>query len=87
MNKTLCDLYDGQLLPREHLPQSSDYTEALHEESQAVIALEKHLGPEKGLLETVLNHVFDRTSFEIDDAFCQGFRIAFQLAAEAFLES
>lgn len=33
----------------------------------------------------MLNHVFDRTSIEIEDAFCQGFRVAFLLAAEAFL--
>ena len=42
-------------------------------------------GAGKKLLATMLNHVFDRTSIEIEDAFCQGFRVAFLLAAEAFL--
>lgn len=85
MNKILCDLYDGQLCPRDHRSEDPGYAQSLADEAEAVQALEKHLGVKKDLLDAVLDTVCRRTCFEVDDAFCQGFRVAFQLAAEALL--
>ena len=88
MNRTIIDLYLGNIYPAEkEYPKTSEYGKLNLEQAELYERIEKALPKdEKKLIEDFSQYALELSSIHAKNMFTEGFRIGMRLAAEAFTD-
>ena len=88
MNRTIIDLYLGNIYPAEkEYPKTSEYGKLNIKQSELYERIEKSLPKDdRKLIEEFTQYALELSSMHAKNMFTEGFRIGMRLAAEAFTD-